>query len=453
MSPATTTTTRPQQQHSTRNHNNNPFIHSLQHSQGFTQGLLDAIVESSQVFCQRIWILDNSGSMAIGDGYRVVETCNGTWHGQAVTRWDELQHTALQQAELAAALQLPTHFRLLNPSSHKDCASEFSVGSTSPINSRQPMSSPTQTTNGTIPTMSSMGMNATSVEELRIARSILQRTKPQGVTPLTHHIQWIYETVTKFQPQLQDTGQQIAVILCTDGLPTDEQGHEGSDIQMAFVHALKQLQELPIWLVIRLCTNEPSVTEFYNALDAQLELPLEVLDDAVQEAKEVGQYNPWLNYATPLHRCRELGMAQDHARVLDLLDERPLTVDEVVQVCRVLFGTNHQYTEDTDSCDTDWPDPSTQWTEFVDCLQRQMNDQTKNPGRALCHWDSRKKSMAPWIHIKVLTQKYKPKHHKGGRSWMRPSSTNTAPKSSQSASPTPRRGFLGGGKGWRGGGG
>lgn len=59
-----------------------------------------------------------------------------------------------------------------------------------------------------------------------------------------------------------------------------------------------------VWVVIRLCTDEQPVVDFYNALDSVLELPLEVLDDHLNEAKECHQFNSWLNYALPLHRCK-----------------------------------------------------------------------------------------------------------------------------------------------------
>ena len=43
------------------------------------------------------------------------------------------------------------------------------------------------------------------------------------------------------------------------------------------------------------------------SLDQLLELSMEVLDDFTAEAEEVHEFNPWLNYALPLHRMREMG--------------------------------------------------------------------------------------------------------------------------------------------------
>jgi hypothetical protein len=69
--------------------------------------------------------------------------------------------------------------------------------------------------------------------------------------------------------------------------------------------------------------------KFYNNLDKQLEADIEVLDDFTQEAKEVSTKNDWLNYALPIHRCREMGY---HSRLLDLLDEKPLSPERAARI-------------------------------------------------------------------------------------------------------------------------
>jgi len=62
-------------------------------------------------------------------------------------------------------------------------------------------------------------------------------------------------------------------------LPTDDNGGESEDVFQDFIAALRMLEGLPVWVVIRLCTNEKKVTEFYNQIDEVLEFNLEVLDD------------------------------------------------------------------------------------------------------------------------------------------------------------------------------
>jgi len=44
---------------------------------------------------------------------------------------------------------------------------------------------------------------------------------------------------------------------------------------------------------MKMCTDEDDVCDYYNNLDSQLELSLEVLDDYIGEAKEVYSKNPW----------------------------------------------------------------------------------------------------------------------------------------------------------------
>jgi len=138
------------------------------------------------------------------------------------------------------------------------------------------------------------------------ALNVMKKARPGGCTPPTDHITAVHTEILAMVPELKAKGQKIALIITTDGLPTDDQGHGGPAHQQQFVNALRLLEGLPVWLVIRLCTDEEDVVNFYNELDNQLELSLEVLDDFAGEAQEVYEHNPWLNYALPLHRMREM---------------------------------------------------------------------------------------------------------------------------------------------------
>lgn len=70
--------------------------------------------------------------------------------------------------------------------------------------------------------------------------------------------------------------------------------------------------------MIRLCTDNQKICEYWNAIDSQLELDIDVLDDLSSEAKEVNANNPWITYGEPLQRLREFGVA---VREMDVLDE------------------------------------------------------------------------------------------------------------------------------------
>ena len=178
----------------------------------------------------------------------------------------------------------------------------------------------------------------------------------------------------------------MVVVLATDGLPTDENGYGGDEITQQFIQALRALEGLPIWLVIRLCTDEEKVTNFYNQLDSMLELSLEVLDDFMGEAREVYRFNPWLNYSLSIHRCRELGY---HDRLFDLIDERPLTKGELRDFCALIFGVE----QDT------VPDPVSDWKEFIAFVTERLKHEPEQ-------WNPIRKKSKPWMSIKSLNKCY-----------------------------------------------
>jgi len=148
------------------------------------------------------------------------------------------------------------------------------------------------------------------------------------------------------------------IVLATDGIPTDAGGRGGAKQTERFIEKLKEMNRLPIWMVIRLCSDDRKVIDYYNAIDEKMELRLEVLDDFPREAKEIHNYNKWLNYTLPLHRCREMGFKH---RMFDLIDERKLMLSELRDFCMFLFSS-----DDIDYDDI--PDPDVNLPLFVSAL-------------------------------------------------------------------------------------
>jgi len=270
---------------------------------GFPQGLAEEM-GNSRISCpMRFWIVDNSGSMRLSDGKRIVTDKNNV-HVVPCSRWLELQGTIEYHAELAGLLKFPTVFRMLNDPGPTVGPQEFRVG----------------------------WLIAAEVEQ---AKAIIQKDQPHGVTPLSEHVREIYQRIKRMEGLMRSQGQQAVVVIATDGFPSDGKGYSSSSVTEQFVNDLRLLQTLPVCIVIRLCTDDNSVVEFYNNLDSKLELPLEVLDDFFSEAQEIQKANPWLNYGLPLHRSREMGY---HHRIFDSLDEKLLSKDELLEVLLLLFG-------------------------------------------------------------------------------------------------------------------
>lgn len=99
------------------------------------------------------------------------------------------------------------------------------------------------------------GLSSPEQSDVQFLTSSLKKISPSGVTPLAKHIDEIYDTVSAFEPDLRRNGQRMAVILATDGLPTDDVGVPSAAAREMFENALKRLMSLPVWVVVRLCTN------------------------------------------------------------------------------------------------------------------------------------------------------------------------------------------------------
>jgi hypothetical protein len=333
-------------------------IESLK-AQGYTSGLINAISRNCMTFPLRIWVVDNSGSMSIHDGHRMVETkSKNDVKFVTCTRWAEIRETVEYHVQMGALLEAPTVFRLLNDPGQMCGPQQFSVAERGP---------------------------ECIAQDVNIALTTLKQTAPSGATPLAEHVREIRENVLAMQPELVANGQKVVIVLATDGLPSDLSGVTTDIARRDFVDALRSLEGLPVWVVVRLCTDEREVVEFYNNLDSHVELSLEVLDDFMGEAEEVYQHNMWLTYALPLHRIREMGFSH---KLFDLLDERPLDRDELREFFYLLFGA-----ERFDGV----PDPQVDWKGFCDHISTIVNKEQKQ-------WNIHSKKMMPWIDVKKLNK-------------------------------------------------
>jgi len=219
---------------------------------------------------------------------------------------------ALQHAEWNAVIGTPCEFVLLNPGP-----------------------GPVQEGRDFVRMNSGSGSAASSYESLR---QMLDRTGPGGLTPLRERLEEIHHRIQAQQQELAHSGQRVVLVIATDGLPTGPNAGWGSQAsnRNQLVDILKRLGfGLSVFIVIRLCTDESDVVDYYNKLDEELELPLEVVDDIQGEAREIrSQGNTWLTYSPLLHKIREGGT---FVKLVDLLDERRLTPNEVSIFAQLLL--------------------------------------------------------------------------------------------------------------------
>jgi hypothetical protein len=325
--------------------------------QGYPPGMIRALAAQKQSFPLRVWILDNSLSMLVKDAHIL----RGNYQNLDATRWEELQDCVAYHTLFSATFRLPVRFAMLND--------------------------PNIIIPGGVSGGQYFSLNQTGNLELEqhTLQRVMAQTRPNGPTLLTKQLNVLREYVVSIAPQLRAQNQTVPIILATQGLPTNEQSISSPQVLGEFIMALRSFEHLPVWVVMRLCTDDEKAFEFYNSIDAQLNLPCDVLDDFYGEALEIYLRNPWLTYGIPLHRYREMGF---RVHVLDILDQRALTPAEVRDLCAFLFAPQMPL-----------PDIMVDWNGFLRVVSEAMAKEQPQ-------WNPITKSATPWINLAHLDALY-----------------------------------------------
>jgi hypothetical protein len=186
--------------------------------EGYSTGLALALSENAARYDFRYWLVDNSGSMQIGDGHRIV------WKGGkakpvACTRWEEITQTITYHARLAAVLQCPTIFRvrtltlfgtIFMSSLHIETSNFCSFLISKLLNDPAIRM---------VPPRFSVCENGASYAQAEVSSviDIMRKVSPSGVTPLSRHILDIQEHISSMAAELRRNGKIVAVVLATDG--------------------------------------------------------------------------------------------------------------------------------------------------------------------------------------------------------------------------------------------
>jgi hypothetical protein len=179
-----------------------------------------------------------------------------------VPRWDEISESVRIISSLASAAKIQTEIRFLNG------ADPVTVGLS---NDRDE------------------GL-ATVIAQLLI--------QPSGQTPICRQLNAVIDQLLSVADELRVLNKIASLIIMTDGESTDG----------CIIDALKPLVGLPVQIIIRMCTDEIEITEYWHHINAQLDLEILVLDDLATEGAIIRKTNPWLTYGEPLHIAREFGI-------------------------------------------------------------------------------------------------------------------------------------------------
>eukprot|EP00441_Pelagodinium_beii_P016267 CAMPEP_0197657716 /NCGR_PEP_ID=MMETSP1338-20131121/44803_1 /TAXON_ID=43686 ORGANISM="Pelagodinium beii, Strain RCC1491" /NCGR_SAMPLE_ID=MMETSP1338 /ASSEMBLY_ACC=CAM_ASM_000754 /LENGTH=402 /DNA_ID=CAMNT_0043234153 /DNA_START=118 /DNA_END=1326 /DNA_ORIENTATION=+ len=270
--------------------------------------LADMLAHEDPSIALRIFLLDNSGSTSNADGHVLEKTSLGHLHAAPSTRWEEISEMALDQARWNAKGGVQSEFLLLNPPcpQHPQEGRDFVV-----VNPKA----------------------GDADAQVRVLRNMLRQNGPRGTTPLTLRLQQLHR---RLQQEMKD-GRRIMLSIVTDGVPTAPNGSGNLDRDKHdFVNQLRAFTaSFNAFVVIRLATDDDEVVNYYNRIDEELELPMDVLDDLRGEAEEVYTCgNGWFAYTPLIHRIREGGTLE---KLFDLLDERALKASEISKLMELLF--------------------------------------------------------------------------------------------------------------------
>ena len=309
----------------------------------WTPGLIDLFLSNSRKVGIRHFLLDDSGSMQIGDGHLPLSTSR-----VPVSRWTELADSMRFHTNLLEKANIPVQIRFLNATSpnHPIC----------------------------------MGGNADPDGVAKATVDGIFEESPGGGTPLCAHIREIVRDIQRMENTLRRERKKAVIVIATDGLSSD------GDIQAA----LKPLERLPVWLVIKLCTDDDDIVNYWNEVDNHLEVEMDVLDDFASEAQEIKDaQNGWLNYGLPLHRLRESGLL---SKEFDLLDEGKLTHDQMLTIVASVLGNEK----------ASYPHPAQDWGAFFNYVEglNMAVEPVEDPLRRL--------SKHKWLHLTALRMAYAP---------------------------------------------
>ena len=110
--------------------------------------------------------------------------------------------------------------------------------------------------------------------------------------PLATKLHSIAKGINKQADNLQARDKRVTLIICSQGLPTDENGQTSSKLRKEFQYELAYLGKLPVKVIVRLTTDDERVMDMFNTMDSRFD-GLDVLDDYWGEVSDSFCFGVW----------------------------------------------------------------------------------------------------------------------------------------------------------------
>lgn len=148
------------------------------------------------------------------------------------------------------------------------------------------------------------------------------RMEPSGATPICGKLNDIYDNIVGNRQNLENAGKRALLLISSDGEATDGN----------LTDSIRRFKGLPVTIVVRICSSDKKILNYWNNIEKDVEMGLDVIDDIESEAKQIEKLNNFFRYSYSIHILRQMGVT-----ILDNLDEKTLNKPEKANlICKVL---------------------------------------------------------------------------------------------------------------------
>ena len=345
----------------------------------YPKGFKDWIGKTKDTVYGRYVIVDNSRSMLNRDGQLIVQS---TASIQPCTRWKMIGATVQTMAEISNAAQVPSEFMLLNPK-EKSNAVVVGVRQDDGTSLGEVQSMLESTPIGNTPVCTNViTSNPLTIPRLTLLFCVVVVTL---LHQICNHIRYLAERIESMDDTLREQNKIAVIVLLTDGESTDGNVAE----------AMRQLEGLPVSVIISIYATEPEVTEYWHNVVASVKnVDVTVLNHVQEQANKVNEMNDWMTYGEPLHRLREFGVM---IPTIDTLEKRPLNKNEIKSMAEILLAPLGQERAML-------PDPEVvNWSDFVAAVQSAANAQPSDTALVFCPIRAQPRSWVDCDQLAKLT--------------------------------------------------